>query len=178
MSERTIYISGPVDFDPHKLMIADLLKYNLEDSEKPIHVFINTLGGSLDMALAMFDLFRASKAPVFTYNIGTAYSAGFLLFLGGVKRLTTINASFMLHPPHFATEEWSQPVDLKTRGNFGIEKHEQFIDIFVKESNISQKEAQKLTEKDSFFGVAQAQKYGIIDEIITQFPTDSMNSSK
>lgn len=174
MNTRIIHISDTIDFNLQKSTITLLHDLNLEDSEKPIHVFINCLGGSLDMSLVLFDLFRASRAPVYTYNMGMAYSAGFVVFLGGVKRFTTVNASFMLHPPQVATEDWTTPDDLETRGRFGVTKNNCFINILVKESTISLEEAKKLTERESFFDVAQAVKYGIIYKIITKFPTDAM----
>jgi len=67
------------------------------EQRKPIKIFINSTGGYLTSTFTVIDAISFSKTPVYTINIGCAYSGGFLIFISGHKRMTYPNASFLFH---------------------------------------------------------------------------------
>ena len=56
----------------------------LESRRKPIKIYINSLGGSLDAALTICESIKLSKAPVYTYNIGHADLESLLVFMATI----------------------------------------------------------------------------------------------
>ena len=56
------------------------------EERKPIKIFIDSPGGDLVATFTMINAIKLSKTPVYTINIGAAYSGGFFIFLAGHKR--------------------------------------------------------------------------------------------
>ncbi len=67
--------------------------------EDPIHLYINSPGGSVIQALSAYDTISGLTCPVYTYCNGYAASAGSLLFMAGDEghRYILPNAKVMLH---------------------------------------------------------------------------------
>ena len=83
LETRTILLTGPVSDDMAKEIMAQLLVLDAADCEKPIKVFVNSPGGSIDAGFAIFDTMRFVKSPVYTICTGLAASAA----LGGAAPL-------------------------------------------------------------------------------------------
>lgn len=78
-------------------------KWNDEDRDvlikdrKPIKIFINSDGGSVDTVLHVIDMIQISKTPVYTIGMGRCYSAGGLLLMAGHKRYIFSHTSCLIH---------------------------------------------------------------------------------
>lgn len=78
-------------------------KWNEEDrgiaaeNRKPIKIFINSDGGSVDTVLHIIDMIHLSKTPVYTIGMGRVYSAGGLLLMAGHKRYIFSHTSCLIH---------------------------------------------------------------------------------
>ena len=55
LKERIICLMGPIDDGISSLIIAQLLFLQSENSTKPIHMYINSPGGSVTSGLAIYD---------------------------------------------------------------------------------------------------------------------------
>ncbi|KXN84801.1 Putative ATP-dependent Clp protease proteolytic subunit, mitochondrial [Leucoagaricus sp. SymC.cos] len=99
LRERVIMLHGPIRDTDATLIVAQLLFLEAEDSSKPIHLYINSPGGSVTAGLAIYDTYVSS--PIHTYSIGLAASMGSLLLAAGEKskRHCLPNASIMIHQP-------------------------------------------------------------------------------
>lgn len=99
LRERVIILSGPIHESISSLTVAQLLFLEAEDSSKPIHLYINSPGGSVTAGLAIYDTMQYVSAPIHTYCIGQAASMGSLLLSAGEqgKRHVLPNASIMIH---------------------------------------------------------------------------------
>lgn len=92
------------DIDDATIDIALYIKkWNEEDKgvdvndRKPIKIFINSDGGSVDSVLHVIDMIRLSKTPVYTIGMGRCYSAGGLLLMAGNKRYIFPHTSCLIH---------------------------------------------------------------------------------
>ena len=65
------------------LVIAQLLFLQSESSKKPIHVYINSPGGSVTAGLGIYDTMQYVLPPVATWCVGQACSMGSLLLAAG-----------------------------------------------------------------------------------------------
>lgn len=95
---RSIYFSGPIDYDT-TLNVIDQLLCLSTTSKEPIKLYINTEGGSLTDALAIYDVISTVSCPVDTVVQGLCASGGILLFLAGRNRYCSQNSLFFYHQP-------------------------------------------------------------------------------
>lgn len=84
--------------------IAHLIRFwNMADKDlpikerTPIKLYIDSNGGNLVGALTIADSIRLSKTPIYTINMGAAYSGGLLVFICGHQRYAYPSASFLFH---------------------------------------------------------------------------------
>lgn len=74
----------------------DELEGTLIENRKPIHIYIDSLGGSLNAAFTIVDIIKNSKTPVYTINIGVCLKEAMYPYLAGHKRYAYPRSSFYL----------------------------------------------------------------------------------
>ena len=95
---RILFISGEITEDLASCIIAQML-YLDSVNTKDIMVYINSIGGSVDDGLAIYDTANLLKSTVNTTVIGKACSMGALLTLMGKKRFILKSSKIMFHQP-------------------------------------------------------------------------------
>lgn len=148
-----------------------ILKYNREDlgksidDRKPIKIFINSPGGNLDETLAFIGMVGISKTPIWTINMGWAYSAAGLILMSGHKRFAMPNTQALIHSgsgqiggSYESTEE--QMKNYKAL----VEKMREFI---INKTKIDIKIFKKNKTKDWYISTEEMLDLGIVDEIVT-----------
>ncbi len=65
--------------DMASLVVAQLLFLQSESDKKPIHMYINSPGGSVTAGLAIYDTMQYILPPIATWCVGQACSMGSLL---------------------------------------------------------------------------------------------------
>src|SRR5690606_1336049 len=97
--------------------VAQLLFLDNQSQDKPIHFYINSPGGSVYDAFAIYDTMRFVKSPVHTYGIGMQASAAAFLLSSGEKgkRFLLPHATVMIHQPSSGTrgKVTDMEIDLK-----------------------------------------------------------------
>lgn len=104
---RQLVLSSEINQATVGAMIEKIIEINEDDAFKeatyvgfkrePIMLFINTNGGCAYDALALIDIIKASKTPVYTIALGWTMSAGLWIFIHGKKRFVGKNATLMYH---------------------------------------------------------------------------------
>ncbi|PAV21742.1 atp-dependent clp protease proteolytic subunit [Pyrrhoderma noxium] len=99
LRERVIMLHGPVRDSMSAVIVSQLLFLEAEDASRPIHMYINSPGGSVTAGMAIYDTYVSS--PIHTYCIGQACSMGSLLLAAGEKgkRHALPHSSIMIHQP-------------------------------------------------------------------------------
>ena len=145
--------------------------FNRIDQEKkidvnkrtPIKVYIDSNGGSLTACFTIIDAITMSKTPVWTINIGKAYSAGFFIFITGHKRFAYPNSSFLFHEG--STGIYQDANKFKNYADFYKQQLEQLRAITLEHTQIEPEEYDKHVKDDWWFDVNEALKYGVTDKI-------------
>ncbi|XP_046811006.1 ATP-dependent Clp protease proteolytic subunit, mitochondrial [Lucilia cuprina] len=70
LKERIICLMGPIHDDLSSLVVAQLLFLQSENSNKPIHLYINSPGGVVTAGLAIYDTMQYVKPPIATWCVG------------------------------------------------------------------------------------------------------------
>ncbi len=100
--DRKLYLDSEVDNSVLGIQRM-ILRWNMEDAgrpaeeRKPIHLYIFSPGGDVDLMWSLIDTIEASETPVYTVNMGMAASAAGLIFMSGHRRYMLKRASVMIH---------------------------------------------------------------------------------
>lgn len=79
LKDRIVCLMGSVTDETSSLILAQLLFLQSEDKRSPIHLYINSPGGSVTSGLAIYDTMQYIQPPIYTWCIGQASSMGSLL---------------------------------------------------------------------------------------------------
>src|SRR5690606_30871453 len=85
LKDRIIFLGEQVDQHTANLIVAQLLFLQSEDSKKDIYLYINSPGGSVYDAMAIYDTMNYVKNDVQTVGIGVQASAAAFLLSSGTK---------------------------------------------------------------------------------------------
>src|SRR6187549_1450740 len=99
LKERIIFLGEPIDDAVANTLIAQLLFLDADNAKEDIKIYVNSPGGSVTSALAMYDTIQHIKSDVATICVGQAASAGAVLLASGTKgkRYALPNARIMIH---------------------------------------------------------------------------------
>lgn len=167
LKERIIFIGEPIDDHMANIVIAQLLYLDASDPKKEIKLYINSPGGSVTSAMAIYDTIQFTKADVSTICLGQAASAAAVLLAAGHKgkRYSLPNARIMIHQVMGGAEGQASDVEIRTREMVRIKN--QINKILSHHTGQSIAKIEKDTDRDFFMSPEEAKKYGIIDKIIT-----------
>lgn len=134
----------------------------------PIKLFIDSSGGDLTSALMMADAITLSKTPVYTINMGTAYSGGLLVFVTGHKRYSFPSASFLFHEGSTSLGSIDASKFKNYAGYYSnlIDRMKNYI---IKNTKVDEELYKEKSRDDWWFFVDEAIELGFCDEIITEF---------
>jgi ATP-dependent Clp protease protease subunit len=168
LKERIIFIGDVIDDHAANLIIAQLLFLDSEDKQKDIRLYINSPGGSVTAGLAIYDTMQFVTPDVQTICIGMAASMGALLLAAGAKgkRFALPNAEMMIHQVMGGAE--GQATDIKIRAEHILKIKDRMNAILAKHTGQTVKAIERDTDRDRFMTPEEAQKYGLIDKIISR----------
>lgn len=170
LKDRIIFLGSDVNEASANTIVAQLLFLQAQDPKKDIFFYINSPGGSVYDALAIYDTMQFVTNDVQTVGIGVQASAAAFLLSSGTKgkRFALPNATVMIHQPSSGTrgKVTDQEIDLKE--SLRIKK----LLETIMAGNTGQKPAKihEDMERDKWLTAEQAKKYGIVDEIISSPP--------
>lgn len=164
LQDRVIMLTGPIDDDQANLFIAELLHLEAENPDLPIHIYINSPGGSVVASLGMYDVMRYVKAPIITICVGQACSAASLLLCAGDKRFGTEHCRVLLHQPSAGFA--GQASDLKIHINEIEILYDQVLKIYAAHTGLSKKKLVVMLDRDTIIRGNECIRLGIIDSII------------
>ncbi|MCK5506565.1 MAG: ATP-dependent Clp protease proteolytic subunit [Thermodesulfovibrionia bacterium] len=166
LKERIIFLGSAIDDNVANLVMAQMLHLEAEDPEKDIQLYINSPGGVVTAALAVYDTIQFIKSSVSTICIGQAASAAAVLLLAGEKkkRFSLPNSRVMLHQPSGGISGTTIDVEIHAREMVRI--RQLLNEIIAKHTGQEIGKVEKDTERDFILDAVEAKKYGIIDEVI------------
>lgn len=168
LQERIIFLGSEIDDNMANVVMAQMLHLDAEDPEKDIQLYINSPGGVVTAALAIYDTMQFIKSPVSSICIGQAASAAAVLLLAGEKgkRYSLPHARILLHQPSGGVQGTSMDVEIQTKEMVRLRKL--LNEIIAKHTGQNIKKIEKDTERDFILDAQAAVQYGIVDEIIVK----------
>ena len=172
LKERIIFLTGEVNDQVSALICAQLLFLESENPKKDISFYINSPGGVVTSGLAMYDTMQYIKPEVSTVCTGQAASMGSLLLTAGAagKRFALPHARIMIHQPHGGAQ--GQASDIEIQAKEILRLRAKLNDIYVKHTGQKLNVIEKAMDRDNFMSSEEAQKFGLIDQVV-EFRSDS-----
>jgi ATP-dependent Clp protease protease subunit len=117
LQNRIVFLSGPIDDEMANTVIAQLLFLEYENPAKDIQLYINSPGGSVSAALAIYDTMQYIKSDVSTICIGVAASAAALILACGAKgkRFSLPNSEILLHQVMGGAEGQAKDIEISAK---------------------------------------------------------------
>lgn len=167
LKDRIIFLGTDVNDHSANLIVAQLLFLANDDPKKDISLYINSPGGSVYDALAIYDTMQYIKPDVATVGIGVQASAAAFLLSSGTKGKRSLlqHATVMIHQPSSGTrgKVTDQEIDLRE----SLRVKQLLESIMAKNTGQKASKIHEDMERDKWLTAPEAKKYGIVDEVIT-----------
>lgn len=193
-NENHMYFRSDVDDNSVSKLIDMIDEYNREQDNiqniltgnycfrKPIYLFITSHGGDLYQGLLAHDHIKNSSTPIYTVASGYAISSGSLMFMAGKRRFMTENSFVLIHQlaSYFHSPTRKTYANMTDHVCNDITLMNRLYKIYLTGTRYSYSPVPKkniLTKKileehmahDIFWSYDTCFKYGIVDEIFTNF---------
>jgi ATP-dependent Clp protease, protease subunit len=177
LKERVIFCVGQVEDYMANLIVAQMLFLEADNPDQDISLYINSPGGSVTAGLAIYDTMQFIKPDVSTICTGQAASMGAFLLNAGAKgkRFCLPNSRVMIHQPSggFA----GQATDIAIHAKEILHIKAKLNEIMAKHSGKTLEQIERDAERDNFMSAAEAQIYGLVDQVIDRRPDATVKAA-
>jgi ATP-dependent Clp protease, protease subunit len=166
LKERIIFLGADINETTANLVVAQLLFLQSVDSKKDIYLYINSPGGVVYDALAIYDTMQYVSNDIQTVGIGIQASAAAFLLSSGTKgkRFLLPNASVMIHQPASGTRGKVTDMEIDLKESLRI-KH-RLNEIMADNTGQKVEKLKQDMERDYWMTSEEAKKYGLVDDVI------------
>ena len=167
LKERIIFLGGSIIDPVANSIIAQMLFLASKDPKKEIQLYINSPGGVLTSALAIYDTIQYTKCPISTVCIGSAASGAAVLLAAGTKgkRFSLPNAQVLLHQVAVSGVS-GEAVEIEIAAKQIIKLKDKVNRILAKHTGQPLEKVERDTDRDFYLSAEEAKEYGIVDEVI------------
>jgi ATP-dependent Clp protease protease subunit len=166
LKDRIIFLGDAVNEHTANLIVAQLLFLHAEDPKKDINFYINSPGGVVYDALAIYDTMQYISNDIQTVGIGVQASAAAFLLSSGTKgkRVALPNATIMVHQPSSGTRGKVTDMEIDLKESLRIKQR--LNEIMAKNTGQTVKKIQADMERDYWMNAEESVKYGVVDKIV------------
>jgi ATP-dependent Clp protease protease subunit len=166
LQDRILFVSGEITDTLANSVIAQLLYLDAMDSEKDIHMYINSPGGSITAGMGIYDAMHLVKADVSTLCVGMAASMGAFLLSNGAKgkRFALPHSEIMIHQPLGGAQ--GQASDIAISAKRIIRLRDNINNILSGQTGQPLENIERDTDRDNFMNAHEAKDYGLIDRVL------------
>ncbi len=167
LKDRIVFLGGQIDDDTANLVIAQLLYLESEDPERDISLYINSPGGGLTPALAIYDTMQYIRPSVATICVGLAASGAAVILSGGTKgkRSSLPYSQILIHQPWGGAQGTTADIDIQAK-QF-LKNRRLMSEILARHTGQEIERIERDTDRDFWMDAAAAKDYGLIDEVIS-----------
>jgi len=137
---------------------------NLDIEPYPIHLHINSGGGSIISGIASMDTILSCKVPVYTYVDGFAASAATFLTIVGNKRFISRHSYMLIH--QLTSNFWGKYSEFQdAKQNLDL-MMDTVKNVYKKYTKVPVRKLNEILKHDLMWNAETCLKYGLVDEII------------
>jgi ATP-dependent Clp protease protease subunit len=166
LRDRIIFLGNDVNEHTANLVVAQMLFLENQDDIKDIIFYINSPGGSVYDAFAIYDTMQFVKCDIQTVGIGVQASAAAFLLSSGTKgkRLILPHGTVMIHQPSAGTRGKVSDMEIDLRE--GLRMKKLLNEIMARNTGQPLKKIDQDMERDFWMSAEDAKKYGLVDKVI------------
>ncbi|WP_337005236.1 MULTISPECIES: ATP-dependent Clp protease proteolytic subunit [unclassified Microbacterium] len=167
--DRVIFLGVQVDDASADDVMAQLLVLESQDAERDITMYINSPGGSFTAMTAIYDTMQYVAPQIQTVVLGQAASAASVLLAAGApgKRLALPNARVLIHQPAMGEAGQGQASDIEIQAAEILRMRTWLEETMAKHTGKPVEQINRDIDRDNILSAAQAQEYGIVDQVLT-----------
>lgn len=168
LKDRIIFLGTPIDDGVANAIIAQMLFLEQQNPKEDIKLYINSPGGVVSSALAIYDTMQYVRPDVQTICVGLAASGAALLMSAGKKgkRFVLPNSEVMIHQVLGGAQGQASDIDIHARHI--LKMRDKLNKIMAKHTGQKLSRIEKDTDRDYFMSAEEAVAYGIADKVIQQ----------
>jgi ATP-dependent Clp protease protease subunit len=176
LKDNIIFLQTPIDDQIASLICAQLVHLESENPEKDINIYINSPGGDITSAFAIYDTMQFIRNDIATICLGQAASAAAVLLAAGThgKRLALPHSRILLHQP-WGQVGYGQVTDLELAAKELLRMRDLLDHILAKHTGQPVEKIHSDTDRDFVMEAQEALEYGVLDRVITS--RDSVDST-
>jgi ATP-dependent Clp protease protease subunit len=177
LKERVIFLVGGIDDHVANVVVAQMLFLEAENPEKDISLYINSPGGIVTAGMAIYDTMQYIKPDVSTICVGQACSMGAVLLAAGSagKRYALPNSRVMIHQPLGGAQGQATDIDIQAREILTM--RQRLNEILARHTGQPIDVIARDTDRDNFKSAEAAREYGLVDEVLTRRPEESIQTT-
>lgn len=166
MMDRIIFLGLPIDDYVANIIQAQLLYLDSADPGKDIQIYFNTPGGQVHAGLGIYDTMQYISCDVATICTGMAASMGAVLLCAGQKgkRSALKHSRIMIHQPMGGAQ--GQAADIEITAREILKLRTELYTIIAEHSGNPIDKVEKDADRDYWMTADEAQKYGMIDDVL------------
>jgi ATP-dependent Clp protease protease subunit len=163
-----ILIAEPITEATVNRILAELIMKKEDDL---IVAYINSPGGDVEVAYAIYELFKLSGKQIVTYAVNNIFSCAVVIYLAGDERYASNYSNFMIHEPY---HEYSEEAGLGSREYKkqlkSIRKTtDDYFKLISRHTTLSPQKIKKYIqtseEGDWYFKTPLAKKLGLVTKV-------------
>jgi len=168
LKDRIVFLDGEINDLTADLVVAQLLFLESQDPERDISLYINSPGGIVTAGLAIYDTIKYIKPDVQTICIGQAASMAAVILAGGArgKRFALPSGRVMMHQPWGGAEGQAKDINIQAQEIIRLKK--MLTQYIAQDTGKSFESVAADLERDTFMSASDAQKYGVIDKVMSR----------
>lgn len=171
MMDRIIFVGEEVHEQMANIIQAQLLFLQSLDAKRPIHLYINSPGGSVYAGLGIYDTMQFVSPDVITTCTGVALSFGAVLLCAGAagKRSALTHSRIMLHQPSAGTQGKVSDMEIAVREFLKLKQ--ELNEIIALHTGQTKEKVNEVSDRDYWMKADEARQFGIIDEVYSAHKT-------
>lgn len=167
LNNRSIYLDSEVDSESSKEIVDYLLAADAMDSEEPIYLYINSIGGELFAGLSIINTILSINSPVYGIVLGQAASMAFYILQACDKRYMTTYSILFWHHIILDNISFDNKQEMLKLSQTYTQWNNLVEDLLRHKKKISKTTWNKYFNKDNdiYFSAEQALELKLIDAI-------------
>ena len=166
--DRIIFLGTQIDDYTANVIQAQLLYLDSSDPGKDISIYINSPGGSVYAGLGIYDTMQFIGSQVTTICTGIAASMASVLLVAGAKgkRYCLPHSRVLIHQPLSGVQGQASDMEIAVREVLRVK--DELYRIISEHSGKPYDVISRDSDRDYWMNAQEAQKYGMVDEIMTR----------
>lgn len=167
-----LVLSGDINFESAREILHGIHHANTYDEVEKIVITMNSAGGDLYSAFAIYDQMKASKKPVDIIAAGCCMSAAVLILQAARKRYARKHTIFMVHPPQFSIGDYTPYREFQRISDTYSRNFHLLLELIAKRVGMTVEEMETYSTPIQYVDAEAALKIGkngFIDEVVEEW---------